>query len=62
MAIIGFVGLGVMGGTIATRLLDAGHAVQGHNRTTACSPSLRPRPGGGPDDNRTTGKDAMSDG
>lgn len=39
MAIIGFVGLGVMGGNIATRLLDAGHAVQGYNRTTAEPPA-----------------------
>lgn len=33
MAEIGFVGLGVMGGRIAKRLLDAGHQVTGHNRT-----------------------------
>ena len=33
MATLGFVGLGVMGGGIARRLLDAGHAVQGFNRT-----------------------------
>jgi 3-hydroxyisobutyrate dehydrogenase-like beta-hydroxyacid dehydrogenase len=33
MARIGFVGLGVMGGGIAGRLLDAGHEVVGHNRT-----------------------------
>jgi 3-hydroxyisobutyrate dehydrogenase-like beta-hydroxyacid dehydrogenase len=32
---IGFVGLGVMGGSIAQRLLDARHAVQGYNRTAA---------------------------
>ncbi len=33
MAIVGFVGLGVMGGGIARRLLDAGHTVLGYNRT-----------------------------
>ena len=33
MANLGFVGLGVMGGRIAKRLLDAGHDVTGHNRT-----------------------------
>ncbi len=33
MAELGFVGLGVMGGGIARRLLDAGHAVSGYNRT-----------------------------
>ena len=35
MAGIGFVGLGVMGGRIARRLLAAGHTVIGHNRTRA---------------------------
>jgi len=30
---LGFVGLGVMGGRVAKRLLDAGHQVTGHNRT-----------------------------
>lgn len=35
MANLGFVGLGVMGGRIAKRLLDAGHQVTGHNRTTS---------------------------
>jgi 3-hydroxyisobutyrate dehydrogenase-like beta-hydroxyacid dehydrogenase len=35
MARVGFVGLGVMGGRIAKRLLDAGHEVSGHNRTRA---------------------------
>jgi len=30
---LGFVGLGVMGGGIARRLLEAGHAVHGYNRT-----------------------------
>ncbi len=33
MATLGFVGLGVMGSGIARRLLDAGHAVHGYNRT-----------------------------
>ena len=33
MAEVGFVGLGVMGGGIAKRLLDAGHDVTGWNRT-----------------------------
>jgi 3-hydroxyisobutyrate dehydrogenase-like beta-hydroxyacid dehydrogenase len=33
MARIGFVGLGVMGGGVARRLLEAGHEVTGYNRT-----------------------------
>ena len=33
MAQIGYVGLGVMGGGVARRLLEAGHQVTGHNRT-----------------------------
>jgi len=33
MASLGFVGLGVMGGRIVKRLLDAGHTVTGYNRT-----------------------------
>jgi 3-hydroxyisobutyrate dehydrogenase-like beta-hydroxyacid dehydrogenase len=33
MANLGFVGLGVMGGRMAKRLLDAGHRVNGYNRT-----------------------------
>ncbi len=33
MAKLGFVGLGVMGGGIARRLLDAGHELVGYNRT-----------------------------
>ncbi len=33
MATLGFVGLGVMGGGIAQRLLAAGHTVHGYNRT-----------------------------
>lgn len=35
MAELGFVGLGVMGGRIARRLLDAGHRVTGYNRTAS---------------------------
>jgi 3-hydroxyisobutyrate dehydrogenase-like beta-hydroxyacid dehydrogenase len=33
MANLGFVGLGVMGGQMASRLLDKGHVVTGYNRT-----------------------------
>jgi 3-hydroxyisobutyrate dehydrogenase-like beta-hydroxyacid dehydrogenase len=33
MAKLGFIGLGVMGGRMAKRLLDAGHSVVGYNRT-----------------------------
>jgi 3-hydroxyisobutyrate dehydrogenase len=33
VAELGFVGLGAMGGTVAKRLLDAGHTVYGWNRT-----------------------------
>ena len=33
MANLGFVGLGVMGGRLAKRLMDAGHSVTGTNRT-----------------------------
>ena len=35
MASVGFVGLGVMGGRMVKRLLDAGHTVIGYNRTKA---------------------------
>jgi len=35
MARLGFVGLGVMGSRVVKRLLDAGHAVTGYNRTSA---------------------------
>jgi 3-hydroxyisobutyrate dehydrogenase len=38
---LGFVGLGVMGGTMAKRLLGAGYTVQGYNRTTAKAAALR---------------------
>jgi 3-hydroxyisobutyrate dehydrogenase-like beta-hydroxyacid dehydrogenase len=39
MARIGYVGLGVMGGGVARRLLEAGHDVTGYNRTTSkCEP------------------------
>jgi len=43
VATVGFVGLGVMGGNIAIRLLSAGHVVQGYNRTTAKAASLAGR-------------------
>src|SRR5579872_3883922 len=33
MANLGFVGLGVMGGNMVSRLLDKGHKVTGYNRT-----------------------------
>jgi 3-hydroxyisobutyrate dehydrogenase-like beta-hydroxyacid dehydrogenase len=33
VADLGFIGLGVMGGRLAGRLLDAGHQVSGYNRT-----------------------------
>jgi 3-hydroxyisobutyrate dehydrogenase-like beta-hydroxyacid dehydrogenase len=32
---LGFIGLGAMGSRMARRLLDAGHAVVGYNRTAA---------------------------
>lgn len=35
MANLGYVGLGVMGGRVAQRLMNAGHQVTGHNRTRA---------------------------
>ena len=34
-AVLGFIGLGAMGSRMARRLLDAGHAVVGYNRTAA---------------------------
>ena len=33
--VLGFIGLGAMGGRVTKRLLDAGHAVVGYNRTRA---------------------------
>ena len=33
MANLGYVGLGVMGGRMAKRLMEAGHTVTGYNRT-----------------------------
>jgi 3-hydroxyisobutyrate dehydrogenase-like beta-hydroxyacid dehydrogenase len=35
MANLGFIGLGVMGGLMAERLMNAGHTVTGYNRTRA---------------------------
>jgi 3-hydroxyisobutyrate dehydrogenase-like beta-hydroxyacid dehydrogenase len=35
VAVLGFIGLGAMGSRMARRLLDAGHAVVGYNRTAA---------------------------
>ena len=35
LATLGFIGLGAMGGRMAKRLLDAGHAVIGYNRTAS---------------------------
>jgi 3-hydroxyisobutyrate dehydrogenase-like beta-hydroxyacid dehydrogenase len=35
MAKLGFVGLGVMGGNMVSRLLEKGHTVTGYNRTRA---------------------------
>jgi 3-hydroxyisobutyrate dehydrogenase-like beta-hydroxyacid dehydrogenase len=35
VANLGFIGLGVMGGRLAKRLLDAGHDVTGYNRTAS---------------------------
>jgi 3-hydroxyisobutyrate dehydrogenase-like beta-hydroxyacid dehydrogenase len=40
MAQVGFVGLGVMGGRMVSRLLAAGHAVTGWNRTRAKAEGL----------------------
>ncbi len=40
MATLGFVGLGVMGGGMARRLLEAGHTVHGYNRTREKARSL----------------------
>ena len=35
MAKLGFIGLGVMGGQVVSRLLDKGYSVLGYNRTRA---------------------------
>jgi 3-hydroxyisobutyrate dehydrogenase-like beta-hydroxyacid dehydrogenase len=40
MAKIGYVGLGVMGGGVARRLLEAGHQVTGYNRTRSKAEAL----------------------
>jgi 3-hydroxyisobutyrate dehydrogenase-like beta-hydroxyacid dehydrogenase len=40
MAQIGYVGLGVMGGGVARRLLEAGHEVTGYNRTRSKADGL----------------------
>jgi 3-hydroxyisobutyrate dehydrogenase len=40
MTTLGFVGLGAMGGRMARRLLDAGHALCGYNRTAAKAADL----------------------
>jgi 3-hydroxyisobutyrate dehydrogenase-like beta-hydroxyacid dehydrogenase len=40
MAEMGFVGLGVMGGNMVTRLMERGHTVIGHNRTRARAEGL----------------------
>src|SRR2546427_4241168 len=40
MAELGYVGLGVMGGGIARRLVEAGHSVTGWNRTKAKAEAL----------------------
>ncbi|HSE06796.1 MAG TPA: NAD(P)-dependent oxidoreductase [Methylomirabilota bacterium] len=40
MTTLGFVGLGAMGGRMARRLLDAGYAVYGYNRTAAKAAEL----------------------
>ena len=39
---VGFVGLGAMGGPMVKRLLAAGHAVTGYNRTRAKAEALAP--------------------
>jgi 3-hydroxyisobutyrate dehydrogenase len=43
MANLGFIGLGVMGGRIAARLLSKGHAVTGYNRTRGKAEALAAR-------------------
>ena len=43
MANLGYVGLGVMGGRMAARLLDKGHSVTGYNRTKSKAQPLLDR-------------------
>ena len=43
MANLGYVGLGVMGGRMAARLLDKGHTVTGYNRTRSKAQGLLDR-------------------
>jgi 3-hydroxyisobutyrate dehydrogenase-like beta-hydroxyacid dehydrogenase len=43
MAKIGFVGLGMMGSRMATRLMEAGHTLSGYNRTKARAEELLKR-------------------
>lgn len=43
MANLGYIGLGVMGSRMATRLLDKGHTVTGYNRTKAKAQGLLDR-------------------
>jgi 3-hydroxyisobutyrate dehydrogenase-like beta-hydroxyacid dehydrogenase len=43
VARIGFVGLGVMGSRVVTRLLEAGHRVAGYTRAPAKALPLVPR-------------------
>src|SRR5258708_23073225 len=40
MAKLGFVGLGVMGGNMVSRLLEKGHSVTGYNRTRSKAQGL----------------------
>ena len=40
MAKIGFVGLGMMGSRMVTRLMEAGHTVTGYNRTKSRAEEL----------------------
>src|SRR5438477_11879752 len=40
MAELGFIGLGVMGGNLVSRLMERGHTIVGHNRTRARAEAL----------------------
>jgi len=40
--VVGFIGLGIMGGRMARNVLKAGHALQAYNRTAAKAEALRP--------------------